>query len=206
MFNLNFLKQRQHRVIEEPNFIKMLFNDARFAVLWLVVRVLIGVQWLQSGLGKFNNPEWLDTGAALQGYWVRAVAIPETGRPAITFDWYRDFLQGMLDSGAYVWFAKLIVFGEILVGIGLIVGAFVGIAAFFGAVMNFNFMLAGSASTNPVLFIGAIGLILAWKIAGFIGADYFLLNLLGTPWGRSKVKEADGEVLVEKRSPTGAGD
>lgn len=193
-------------MIDEPKIAKLLFNDARFAVLWLVVRVLIGVQWLQSGIGKFGNPEWMDTGAALQGYWTRAVAIPETGRPAITFDWYRDFLQGMLDAGSYTWFAKLIVFGEILVGIALIIGAFVGIAAFFGAVMNFNFMLAGSASTNPVLFLGAIGLILAWKIAGFIGADYFLLNLLGTPWGRNKTQEAESGGLAGQQSPAGAGD
>jgi thiosulfate dehydrogenase (quinone) large subunit len=54
--------------------------------------------------------------------------------------------------------------------------------------MNFNFMLAGSASTNPVLFIIALGLVAAWKIAGFIGADYVLLPLLGTPWGRAKTK------------------
>jgi len=55
------------------------------------------------------------------------------------------------------------------IGVLLIIGAFVGIAAFFGAFMNFNFMLAGSASTNPVLFTLAIALMLAWKIAGYYG-------------------------------------
>lgn len=68
----------------------------------------------------------------------------------------------------------------------LIVGAFVGIAAFFGAFMNMNFMLAGSASTNPVLFVVALTLIFAWKNAGYIGADFFLLKWLGTPWGRGR--------------------
>jgi thiosulfate dehydrogenase [quinone] large subunit len=42
-------------------------------------------------------------------------------------------------------------------------------------------MMAGSASTNPLLLVLALGLVGAWKIAGFIGADYFLLNLIGTP-------------------------
>ena len=88
----------------------------------------------------------------------------------------------LLNAQAYTWFAKLIAYGELLVGIGLIVGAFTGIAAFFGALMNFNFMLAGSASTNPVLFLIAVGLMMAWKVAGYVGADYFLLPLLGTPW------------------------
>ena len=30
--------------------------------------------------------------------------------------------------------------------------------------MNMSFLLAGSASTNPVLFTFAIGLILAWRV------------------------------------------
>ena len=48
--------------------------------------------------------------------------------------------------------------------------------------MNLNFMLAGSASTNPVLLLLGILLVLAWKTAGYIGLDRFLLPLLGTPW------------------------
>ncbi len=48
--------------------------------------------------------------------------------------------------------------------------------------MNMSFLLAGSASTNPVLFTMAIGLILAWKVAGYYGLDRYLLPMLGTPW------------------------
>ena len=48
--------------------------------------------------------------------------------------------------------------------------------------MNMSFLLAGSASTNPVLFTLAIGLILAWKVAGYYGVDRWLLPMLGTPW------------------------
>src|SRR5947209_4039870 len=73
-------------------------------------------------------------------------------------------------------------FAELAIGIGLILGAFVGVAAFFGALMNMNFMLAGSATTNPVLFGIAVGLMLAWKVAGYYGRDRLLLPVLGTPW------------------------
>ncbi len=76
----------------------------------------------------------------------------------------------------------LITFGEIAVGVGLLVGCLTGVAAFFGAMMNMSFLLAGSASVNPVLFTLAIGLILAWKVAGYYGVDRYLLPLLGTPW------------------------
>jgi thiosulfate dehydrogenase [quinone] large subunit len=45
----------------------------------------------------------------------------------------------------------IVAFGEVLVGIGLILGALTGIAAFFGIFMNFNYLLAGTVSTNPIL-------------------------------------------------------
>ena len=78
--------------------------------------------------------------------------------------------------------------GELLIGIALILGAFTGIAAFMGGFMNWNFMMAGSASVNPVFFVIAVGLILAWKVSGYIGVDYFLLPWLGTPWGRKRAE------------------
>ena len=76
----------------------------------------------------------------------------------------------------------VITFGEMAVGIGLILGLLTGFAAFFGALMNMSFLLAGSASTNPVMFTLAVGLMLAWKVAGYYGLDRYLLPLLGTPW------------------------
>jgi thiosulfate dehydrogenase (quinone) large subunit len=201
LLSLN-LNLKHKRVVEDPPFARFLFSDSRMSAVWTVIRVLIGLSWLQSGFGKLNNPAWVETGVALQGYWTNAIQIPEQGRPPISFDWYRSFIQGLLDSGSYVWFAKLIAFGEVLVGIGLILGAFVGIAAFFAALMNWNFIMAGSASTNGLLLVGAILLILAWKNAGYFGADYFLLRLLGTPWGRRSKTEA---VLTPEYSPA-AGD
>jgi thiosulfate dehydrogenase (quinone) large subunit len=42
--------------------------------------------------------------------------------------------------------------------------------------------MAGSASTNPMLLILGIVLILAWKVGGWYGLDRYLLPILGTPW------------------------
>lgn len=174
--------------IQDPPAVKSLFGSPKWAWLWLIVRVYVGYSWLDSGLGKVSNPAWVQTGAALKGFWERAVTIPEApARPVIAFDWYRSFIQGLLDSGAYTWFAKLVVAGEILVGIALILGLFTGIAAFIGGFMNWNFMMAGTASINPVLFTLAIFLILAWKTAGWWGLDRFVLPLLGTPWQPGRI-------------------
>lgn len=179
---------RKGTVVKDPPFAKTLFTDTRLAWFWLVLRVWLGYQWVNAALHKIDNPAWVQTGDALKGFWTGAVAVPESGRPAIAFDWYRSFIQFLLDAEAYTWFAKLVAAGELLVGIALILGVFTGFAALFGALMNWNFMMAGSASTNPLLLIIAIGLILAWKIAGHIGVDRILLPYLGTPWRSDEMK------------------
>ncbi|HEV8353014.1 MAG TPA: DoxX family protein [bacterium] len=172
----------------DPPVARVLFNTTRFAWLWAIIRIWLGYQWIDAARHKIGEAAWTGGGTALRAYWERAVAIPQPpARPAIAFDWYRTFLQYLLDIQAYTWFAKIVAYGELLVGIALIVGAFVGIAALFGAVMNWNFMMAGSASTNPMLFITAVLLILAWKVAGFYGLDRVLLPLLGTPWKPGRV-------------------
>lgn len=187
---------RTEVVVEENGLSHFLFKDPRSGVLWLPVRIFVGLDWLAAGTHKMGDPKWMDTGVALQGYWTSAVKVPDApARAAITYDWYRNFLQGLLDSDSYVWFAKLIAIGETLVGLGLILGALVGIAAFFGILMNTSFLLAGSTSSNPILLLLGILLILAWKVAGWIGLDRYLLPSLGTPWHK-------GALLGSARTPT----
>lgn len=172
-------------VISDPPFVVDLLSNTRWAWLWLLLRLYLGWTWISSGLGKLSNPAWTQTGEALRGFWQGAVQVPAPpARPPIAFEWYRAFIQGMLDAGTYTWFSKMIVAGELLVGAALIIGAFVGIAAFAGAFLNWNFMMAGTASINPLMFVFTILLILAWKTAGWYGLDRWLLPALGTPWQR----------------------
>lgn len=179
---------RPHREIQDPPITKFLFANTKMSWFWLIVRLYLGYQWVTAASHKMT-PAWLNGGEALKGFWTNAIAIPANGKPPIAFDWYRGFISYMLDSGSYVWFAKVVAFGELLIGIGLIVGAFVGIAAFFGALLNWNFIMAGAASTNALLFTLAILLMLAWKVAGYYGLDYYLLPLIGTPWhGEAETK------------------
>jgi len=184
--------------VPQPAISRFLFHDTRSAPIWLAVRLYVGIAWAMAGWEKITgNPSWLSNGNALKGFWTNAVAIPKTGKPAISYDWYRTFLQYTLNHQWYTWFAKVICLGELLVGIGLIVGGLTGIAAFFGALMNMSFLLAGSSSTNPVLFTLAILLVLAWQVAGYWGADRFILPLLGAPW-------KPGLILRHGQAPGGA--
>ena len=177
-------------IIQDPPIAQLLFGNTRLAWLWLAVRLYIGYEWLTAGLHKLADPGWMEGGQSILGFWTRAVTVPAQGKGPVSYDWYRAFLQLLIDSGGHPWFAKLIVFGEIAVGLGLIVGALVGIAAFFGAFMNMSYLLAGTASVNPLLFAGAVLLIMAWKTAGWYGLDHLLLPLVGTPWRQPAPRQA----------------
>ena len=72
-------------------------------------------------------------GRRCSGFWTNAVKVPATGQAPITFEWYRSFLQFLIDNHAQGWFAWLVTLGEMAVGIGLLLGALTGIAAFFGS-------------------------------------------------------------------------
>ncbi len=176
--------------IQDPPIARFLFQSTMASWLWLVVRLYVGYEFLEAGWHKFTDPAWMGgTGQGILGFWTRAVAIPDApARPLITFDWYRTFLQFLIDTNSAAWFSYVIVFGELFVGLGLILGAFVGLAAAAGLLMNLAFLLAGTTSTNPVLAVLGVLLILAWKNAGWIGLDRFLLPLIGTPWKQSRAK------------------
>jgi thiosulfate dehydrogenase (quinone) large subunit len=166
------------------------------------VRLYVGYAWVDAGLHKVQDPKWaFGDGSAILGFWQRAAAVPAApAKPLIVYDWYRAVLQQLIEAQSHTWFGGLVAWGELLIGVGLILGAFVGVAAFFGALLNMNFMLAGSAATNPVLFVLAAGLILAWKVAGYYGADRFLLPFLGTPWRGVSIEIADDPPAVSARA------
>ena len=180
--------------VDDPVLWRLLLGNVHLAVLWLPFRFFLGKEWLSAGEHKLRDSGWMDGGQSLLGYWKNAVAIPDPDsgrRPAITYDWFRDVLNYMINHEWYTWFAKLVAIGEFMIGLGLILGALVGIAAFFGTVLNVNFMLAGTTSSNPVLFGMTVFLVLAWKVAGHFGLDRWLLPILGTPWNRDRVSVVD---------------
>ena len=166
-------------VIPENPVSQFLFSNTSSAWLWLVIRLYVGYAWLTAGWGKVTAPAWTgeNAGTAVQGFVQGALENEEvTG-------WYAAFLENVVLSNATV-FSFMVAYGELLVGLGLILGLFTGIAAFFGGLMNVSFLFAGTLSTNPLLFVLATWLVLAWKVAGFYGLDRWALPFLGTPWQR----------------------
>ena len=194
--------------IEEPPIAKFLFADTRMAWLWLIVRLYVGYEWITAGwekltghsiaigeLGKAVGTPWVfagHDGAAMIGFAKGALAQATGAHPAVQ-GWYAWFLQNVVIPAAPA-FAYLITFGELAIGLGLLVGCLTGIAAFFGLFMNLNFLLAGAVSVNPVLGLLSVLLVLAWRIAGYYGVDSYLLPLLGTPWTGSLAQKEAPEV------------
>ncbi len=185
--------------LEEPPISRALFSDVRWAWIWLILRLYVGYEWLMAGWGKLFNPAWTGSkaGAAISGFTQGALAKTAGEHPDVQ-GFYAWFLQNLVQPYPVFW-SYLVVLGEILVGVGLILGIFTGIAAFFGAFMNLNYLLAGTVSVNPVLFIISLFLILAWRTAGWWGLDRWILPVLGTPWRPGLVfaerrgKEFEGE-------------
>ncbi len=174
-----------HRVqVQDPPIAHALFTDTRFAIIWLVIRVYIGYQWLVAGYDKLINPAWL-SGASMTGFVTGAVKLTGGAHPSVP-TWYASFLSAIVLPYPGVW-AYLIAFGEVAVGIGLILGLLTGFAAFFGGMMNANYLLSGTLSVNPLLFIFATWLVLAWRVAGYYGLDRWVLPLLGVPGQPGKI-------------------
>lgn len=139
----------------------------------------------------------MNRGDSLKGFLMGAYTPnKETGATKAVFGWYAIFLEWIVDSGATSWLGPVIAWGETAVGLGLLLGALLGVAAFFGTVMNMNFMLAGTVSSNPWMFGLTIFIILGWKVAGFLGLDHWLLPALGTPWKRNQNKVHVAETPV----------
>lgn len=124
------------------------------------------------------NPVWFgsDAGAAMNGFVQGALGKTEGLHPDV-YMWYASFLKGAVLPNLVVW-SNAISVGEVLVGLGLIVGLFTGVAAFFGFFMNLNFLLAGTVSVNPVMMLLALGVVLAHRVAGHWGLDRYAMPYL----------------------------
>ena len=166
---------------QEPTFARFLSRATLAAPLWLGIRLFLAYDWWNAGYHKITDPKWFVTGKSLMNSWTRSVTPAASGTAPASYEFYRNFLQMMLDNQAYTWFSKLIVLGEMAVGLGLLFGALTGFAAAGGILMNTAFLFAGSLSSNPLLLLLEILIVWAWRSAGWLGVDRVLLPFLGVP-------------------------
>lgn len=159
-----------------PKLSRFFFADVRFAWFWLAIRLYIGYEWFLAGWGKLNNSAWTGdvAGTAVENFLKESLQ-KTTGQHPDVPSWYAYFIQNVALPNSAI-FSYLVVYGELAVGIALILGLFAGTAAFFGAFMNFNYLFAGAISANPIMILAQIFLILGWRTAGWIGLDGYVLS------------------------------
>ncbi|WP_096201943.1 DoxX family protein [Bacillus sp. FJAT-45350] len=135
------------------------------------LRLYIGWMWLSAGLGKVMGD--FNAGGYLNG----SIANPVMSGEQLVYPTYVAFLERFALPNAEL-FSVMVAWGEVLVGLGLILGVFTSAAAFFGVMMNFAFMFAGTVSTNPWMILFSMFILAAGANAGRFGGDRWVLPYL----------------------------
>lgn len=148
------------------------------AMLLTLVRLYVGWKWMDAGWHKITGDKAFDATGFLNGAIAKPIIDKATEQPL--YPNYVGFLENFALPNVKL-FNVLVPWGEFLVGLGLLIGAFTTLAVFFGMLMNFMFMFAGTMSSNPYLVLLSIFIIVAGANAGKFGADYYIL-----PYLRSK--------------------
>ncbi|EKN67149.1 DoxX protein [Schinkia azotoformans MEV2011] len=154
----------------------------KMAIVWTIVRVWLGIQWITGGWHKVADG--FDASGFMQG----AIAKAGGDHPAVQA-WYAAFLENVALPNAKL-FSFLVAYGEVLVGIGLVVGVATIPALLAGAFMNLNFLLAGTTSTNPILFTVAVILLGTGAASYYYGGDRFLVPYIKEKFGKKGAKNA----------------
>lgn len=152
-------------------------------ILWTILRVYLGYSWFTSGMHKVfgeGAAVWIGSkaGVAVTGFLKGALAKTAGPHPDVQ-PWYAWFINHVALPNAKL-FSYMVAFGELLVGIALILGLFTTIALIAGLLMNFNYLFAGTVSANPVYVVQELILLWAGAAAFYWGLDRFIFNRRST--------------------------
>ncbi|MEN6349930.1 MAG: DoxX family protein [Syntrophomonas sp.] len=149
--------------------------------LWTILRVYLGWSWFTSGFEKVfgeGSKLWVGSqaGVAVTGFLNGALTKTTGPHPDVQW-WFVAFIKNFALPHAKL-FSYSVAFGELLVGAALIFGVFTTAALLVGMFLNFNYLLGGSVSTNPIFLLQEIILLWAGAAAYYWGADRYLLPII----------------------------
>lgn len=151
--------------------------------LLLFLRLYIGYQWVTVAMGKITG------GFDASGYLTNIVANPVMGADGPVYPLYNYFIEHFALPNAAL-FNVLVPWGELLIGLGLILGTLTTTAAFFGLLMNFMFFFGGTVSTNPTFILVQFIILVAGANAGRFGGDRWVLPRIRTNIFKKTTKKA----------------
>jgi thiosulfate dehydrogenase [quinone] large subunit len=162
-------------------FVEWLRTNTIASVLLLLGRLYLGWKWLTAGWHKVSE------GFQAEKFLQHAVAQPVTSSNEVVYPTYHAFLENI--ALPHVGIINVIVpWGELLVGLGLLLGCLTTAAGFFGLVMNFAFLFAGTVSTNPWMILIGIFLLVGGRNTGNFGLDRFLMPLFERRFRSSRLQ------------------
>jgi thiosulfate dehydrogenase [quinone] large subunit len=163
-----------------------LLRSPHAGMVWLAARLWVGWIWLDAGWDKIRDSAWVgsDAGTAINGYLTNASSDRMTkGQFPPVSDWYAWLIDKIflkIDTPL----SYVIAFTEVAIGLMLIFGFFTTAAAFWGAFLNLQFMLAGSLSAgeNPLMFTYSLLFMVAGAAAYRYGVDRATMPRLRHAW------------------------
>ncbi|HEU5374944.1 MAG TPA: TQO small subunit DoxD, partial [Ktedonobacteraceae bacterium] len=122
---------------------------------WVLVplRLFLGVTFIYAGLQKLTDSQYFNPAA--RGYIGRQIAAFATGTPL------RTFLQQIAVPHATL-FGGLVAYGELAIGLGVLLGFFLRPAAFFGLLINLTFFLSADWRVFPYFYGSDIVFLFCW--------------------------------------------
>ncbi|MEC5424111.1 DoxX family protein [Virgibacillus sp. C22-A2] len=170
-------------------FVNFIRNNKIVAGVLAFLRIYIGYQWMTAGFGKITSG-----GFEASGFIQGAIAGAGGDHPAVQ-GWWATFLEAVALPNAEL-FTILVMWGELLVGIALILGIFTNFAALMGITMNFAFLFSGTVSTNAQMVIITVILMVAGYNAGRYGLDRWVIPFLKDHTPIQKLKKQKKEVII----------
>src|SRR6202167_5016922 len=148
-----------------PGFVGWLRESKIASVAWLAVRVWVGIMWIQAGVAKVwgaENPAFLhNNGAGVAGF---------AGHGAAAYSWWASIMHSFVVPNAS-WIAVLVAFGELAIGLGLVVGFLTRTAAVCSLLLLFTYIMSGTASVCSFYSLGARIALATWRTSTWISVD-----------------------------------
>ena len=108
------------------------FKQPTYLGYLAIIRIVVGYHFITAAWPKITGP------------FVKGHVLPEELAKTVVkdpFAWHRAFIAGVVIPHPH-FFSNLVAFGEMAIGISLLVGCLVRISSLFGAFHNFNILLS----------------------------------------------------------------
>jgi thiosulfate dehydrogenase [quinone] large subunit len=123
------------------------FKQSTYLGYLAILRIAVGYHFLTAAIPKVTGP-------FIKGH----LLAEELAKTVVKdpFSWHRAFILGVVVPNSH-FFSNLVAFGELAIGISLILGCLVRVSASFGAFHNLNILLSiAIANGGPQLGINRI--------------------------------------------------